>query len=186
MSEHKSAAFCPHRPAYNGHLQRAIRKYGWDNFTKEILIEDVPTEDLDNLEISYIKIHNANNQMYGYNMTAGGEGAPDRRRDQYGTVSFNKRAKKWIVISASPESVYIGQYLTKEKAQRALSLYNETGKKLPGDISNRKSGTGSIFKRLSGKYRATIMKNKKIYSKTFNTEKECEHWLQTIIDTYTN
>jgi hypothetical protein len=47
-------------------------------------------------------------------------------------------------------------------------------------------GTGSISKRMIGKYRAKITKNKKIYSKTFDAKKECEHWLQTIIDTYTN
>ena len=41
------------------YFSRAIRKYGWENFTKEILIDEVPEEDLDNLEINYIAFYDS-------------------------------------------------------------------------------------------------------------------------------
>ena len=56
------------------HLSNAIKKYGWDNFQQEIIIDNVPEEDLNCLEISYIDIFNATNRKTGYNLTAGGEG----------------------------------------------------------------------------------------------------------------
>ena len=46
-------------------------KYGWENFTKEILIDDVPEEDLDNLEINYIAFYNSFNREKGYNLHKG-------------------------------------------------------------------------------------------------------------------
>lgn len=58
----------------NNIIYRAILKYGWDNFSKEIL-EEVNEEELNQKEIYYIKKFNSyigykNN--WGYNMTIGG------------------------------------------------------------------------------------------------------------------
>lgn len=195
MSNHKSDAFNTKKRSYNGYLQRAIRKYGWENFKKEILVDEVPEEDLDNLEISYIKIHNATNRKYGYNLTAGGNGGSlseatkkkmsesqkklQANREQFGSLHFDKSRKKWRVYSARPEYYYIGHYLTEEKARRALKLYNESGEVLPSDCFRRKKGIGTINKRLNGKYQATLVRKKKRYNKTFDTVDECERWLKT-------
>jgi group I intron endonuclease len=62
---------------FNQHIKsnfligKAIRKYGIDNF-KKILIEDVPEEKLNELEIEYIQKYNS---VYpnGYNLTFGGD-----------------------------------------------------------------------------------------------------------------
>ena len=56
------------------YFSRAIHKHGWENFTKEILIDDVPEEDLDNLEINYIAFYESFNREKGYNRTKGGGG----------------------------------------------------------------------------------------------------------------
>lgn len=54
-------------------LYRAIEKYGWDNFNKEILdFYNLSQEELDNLEIKYIKELDSFNN--GYNCTIGGLG----------------------------------------------------------------------------------------------------------------
>jgi len=44
----------------------------------------------------------------------------------------------------------------------------------------RKAGTGSIITR-EGRFRATIQKNKKRYSKTFDTNEDAEKWLETFV-----
>jgi len=47
----------------------------------------------------------------------------------------------------SPTKKYIGQYLTKEKAIAALTLYNEKGNCMPSDNTNRRAGTWGITER---------------------------------------
>lgn len=54
-------------------LYRAIEKYGWDNFTKEVLdFYNLTQIELDELEIKYIKEFDSFNN--GYNCTIGGLG----------------------------------------------------------------------------------------------------------------
>ena len=52
------------------YIHRAMRKYGVENFSFEILIE---TYDLDYWEKRLIKLFHSNDLNFGYNMTEGGE-----------------------------------------------------------------------------------------------------------------
>ena len=177
------------------YLHNSIRKHGWDKFKKEILIDDVPEEDLSNLEISYIEVENTM-VPHGYNLTVGGEGKSGHKasketrdknkqsairqhanRDRFGTVSFDKKEKKYKVKGPRSESKFIGMYFTKEKAEESLTHFLKTGERMESDRTMRKRGTGSIRK--TGKrYRAEYRKNKKHISKTFDTPEECEEWLK--------
>lgn len=141
------------------YLSNSIKKHGWDNFQVEILIKDVPEEDLSALEISYIDIFDATNRKKGYNLTKGGEGlsgfkhsnetkkkitmSKKKHDAEKGTISLDKRINKWQVSSASPKK-YIGRYNTQERAIEALNLYNEKKEILPSDLSKRRAGSGSI------------------------------------------
>ena len=180
----------------NSYVHRSIRKHGWHNFKVEILIDDVPEEDLDNLEISYIAVEDTM-APNGYNLTRGGGGTrgykftPKQRencrqavilrhanRDRFGCVSFNKRQKKYLAIGPGPDQKIIGRYFTKEKAMKALNQFNKSGERIDSDTTMRKRGTGGIRKR-GERYEAHYKKNKKKFSKTFNTPEECEEWLKT-------
>ena len=71
FSNHKSESFNPKSNAYNTAIHRAIRKYGLENFSFEV-IEECEQEVLKEREkywISYYQSFGA-----GYNMTSGGEG----------------------------------------------------------------------------------------------------------------
>jgi len=181
MNNHKTAKD-------NYYIHRAIRKYGWENFKVEIIIDDVPEEDLNNLEISYIDAENTM-RPNGYNLTKGGEGCTGYRHTEetrrkyfngrYGCVSFNKQFKKWQVTGTKPEQKHIGYYFTKEKAEEALDLYNNTGERMPSDRTRRKRGT--IRKTKNGKrYQARININRKPHGKTFDTVEQCEEWLKSL------
>lgn len=64
-----------HRSRYqieDGYLYKAMRKYGLDAFTFEILTECNKT-DLNVLEQHWIKVYQSNNPNFGYNLTAGGD-----------------------------------------------------------------------------------------------------------------
>ena len=47
----------------------------------------------------------------------------------------------------------MGNYFTKEKAEKALHLFNTSNERMTSDVSMRRQGTGTIYKR-NGKYKA--------------------------------
>jgi len=157
-NKHKRASHNPNTP-----ISQAIQKYGWDAFKVEIVVDGIPEEDLDDLEDYYIDVENTL-APNGYNV-----------RKVRGTVYFDNHCKKWRAYG--PKKTPIGYYFTKEKAEQALKLYNETGERLESDRRMRKMGTGSIRKTKGGRYLAAITINKKRKSKTFDTPEQCEEWL---------
>ena len=54
------------------YLYRAIRRFGIENFTFQILEIDISLEDLNKKEVEYIEKYKSNNSKYGYNLTKGG------------------------------------------------------------------------------------------------------------------
>tara|TARA_B100000902_G_scaffold244159_1_gene231147 strand:+ start:505 stop:1092 length:588 start_codon:yes stop_codon:yes gene_type:complete len=179
----------------NFYLSRSIQKNGWHNFKVEILVDNVPEEDLDHLEDHYIDVKDT---LYpnGYNLTRGGGGTRGYKhtdearqkisqahicrqanRDRFGCVSFNKSKNKYRALGPRPEFKFIGLYFTKEKAEESLTHFLKTGECIESDRTMRKKGTGTIRKR-GKRYRAEYMKNKKRMSKTFDTPEQCEEWLK--------
>lgn len=72
LYHHRYQAFTKNK---NTILYKAFRKYGYENFTIEILIDNVATmEELNKLEIDYIKTYRTD--VEGYNMTKGGDSGP--------------------------------------------------------------------------------------------------------------
>ena len=195
MSEHRrSAKKC------KTYFARAIKKHGWENFNVEILIRDVPEEDLDNLERSYIEIYDSMNPKKGYNLTKGGEGTsgwvPSQEyrnnhskriisnRSQFGTVSYLKSQKVYTVHGpkdGNRKRTYVGQYDSKEEATNALEIFNKTGKKTPSDRCGqfRKKGSGSIC--FTGKLYECFYQDK--YIGSYDTKKAAEKAIQHFIQT---
>lgn len=77
---HKSSAFNESANDYNTQFHKAIRKYGLDNFSYEVLVELSPEEYsrelLNDLEQYYIKYYDSFNN--GYNATEGGDQISNR------------------------------------------------------------------------------------------------------------
>lgn len=67
-------AFNPNSESYSSPLSSAIRKYGKEQFTFEIL-EECTRSKLDEKEIYYINFYNT--YFDGYNCTTGGQGTPN-------------------------------------------------------------------------------------------------------------
>jgi group I intron endonuclease len=55
----------------NGYFQRAINKYGWDNFIWEVVCECESRDNLNEMEKYYINFYDSFNN--GYNLTTGGD-----------------------------------------------------------------------------------------------------------------
>lgn len=69
---HEYAAFCLTNKSYNTRLSKAIRKYGSENFSWEIVESNIAFNLLNDKEIFYIKEYSSH--TVGYNSTLGGQG----------------------------------------------------------------------------------------------------------------
>jgi group I intron endonuclease len=70
-------------------LKESIKKYGIENFSREVL-EEVDNDFLDEREIYWIEKYNANNKEIGYNLTKGGNSKYGRK---IGTMSDETKKK---------------------------------------------------------------------------------------------
>lgn len=66
--------------AYAGcnRFYNAINKYGWDNFSHEILYEGLDESEAKTKEIELIDKYNTTDDEFGYNITSGGDGSIGR------------------------------------------------------------------------------------------------------------
>lgn len=71
LSRYKSEIYNKNGKNYNRLVNKAIRKYGWDNVKKEIICT-VSEEFVDDAERYFIKKYNSNDRKFGYNLMDGG------------------------------------------------------------------------------------------------------------------
>lgn len=97
----------------NKYFYNAILKYGWDNFTHEIVCEGLSKEEACEKEVKLIALYKSNNSDYGYNLTSGGE-----------HYIHNEEAK--LKISAAN----LGRLHTEETKQNMREHHPFKGKKM--------------------------------------------------------
>ena len=57
----------------NKHFYNAILKYDWDNIIHQVLFNNLEKEMAEKIEVKLIQLYNANDRMFGYNKSIGGE-----------------------------------------------------------------------------------------------------------------
>lgn len=78
---HRTRPYQIHCEQYEHPLYRAIRKYGLDQFTFEV-IEECKPEELNEKEIAWIQFYDATNNLKGYNLSSGGYEAIPQKINQ--------------------------------------------------------------------------------------------------------
>lgn len=108
--EHQAHAFGSHENDQKKTLYKAIRKYGVENFTFEVLQDGIDNfEDLDKAEIYWIDFYNS--FVKGYNETFGGQQyhkiLPNKEiiEDYYKTRSARKTAKNFGIDHATVDDI---------------------------------------------------------------------------------
>lgn len=101
---------------FNIFLQRSWNKYGEENFVFEI-VEECIKEELSKKEIFYIKLYKTNNDMYGYNLSSGGDN-PKINEQSLLNKSF-KYSKR--VLQFNKDGKFITEY---QNAVYASKKYN--------------------------------------------------------------
>ncbi len=142
-------------------LKEAIKKYGKENFQKEILEECSSSEFLNDREIYWIDFYNSTNREIGYNITRGGDGGD--------TYSFNKEERKILIVEKRRQTMIerYGGAINKGKSmneeQKQKVRISKTGQKYP----NRKKPI------LTEEHKEKIsIAHKERYSKLSEEEKE--------------
>jgi len=114
-------------------LRRAIKKYGKENFYKEIIDTAANKKDLNDKEIYWIDYYNSRNQDIGYNITAGGEGS-----DYWKGKKFSDSHRKKISDAFSGENnPFYGKHLSAEHKEK-LRIVNLGSKRPPRSEEYRK------------------------------------------------
>lgn len=114
------------------HLYNSLLKYGFDNHVFEIL-ERCALEELDDLEIKYIKQYDSTNKTIGMNLRVGGNSA-----------TFSDETKELMRQNALGNTNMLGK--THSKETRELISKNRTGIKHSKETRKRMSKAREGFK----------------------------------------
>lgn len=143
-------------------LNNAIKKYGKENFTKEILQECNSIKELNEAEIYWIKTFNSQNKDIGYSITSGGNGVGSIR------LGIKHTEKTKIKMSKAHK----GQQFTEKQKENCkvalLKMYAENPhiktkisnrmKKIYSDIDvkNKRYNNPDYLKRMSDSMKKTM------------------------------
>lgn len=84
----------------------AIQEYGWDNFSTEIVLENLNEDDAYIKEIEYIEKYQTRNPEFGYNISKGGNRVPSSQNEwlydgkfpEYTGISVKELCKKFNLV----------------------------------------------------------------------------------------
>ena len=92
--------------SHNHHFYCSIKKYGWDNFSHDILYSDLSKEEAWEIEKSLIEKYGTTNQDKGYNIGTGGEhGAEGSRRTEAQKIKKSAQMKSIMNDPAIVEKI---------------------------------------------------------------------------------
>ena len=94
------------------HFSRAIKKYGWNGFSHEILYSGLSEIQAKVMEVSLIRFYNSTNPEYGYNVSEGGDIVSSETKKKLseankGKVLTEEHRKKNIKSNEWRESSYV-------------------------------------------------------------------------------
>jgi len=115
------------------HLKSAIKKYGKENFSREIIAIAYSKEELNKLEIMFIKEHDAVKSNDYYNISSGG-----------GTnagLKMSEETRKKMSEANKGQKCYMYGKPKSEETRKKLSLANK-GKKLSEETKGKMSESG--------------------------------------------
>lgn len=131
---HKSNYQNPNNTEYNSLIHKAFRKYGFDNFTYEILVKDIDDINvLNELEIYYIKKFNCQTPN-GYNVEAGGKNSAKpktlehRKKEIWGQAKLTEEEvielREAYRDKKSPTEIYKKKYANKMHYNSFLNIWS--------------------------------------------------------------
>lgn len=135
LYQHRSDA----RRGSETYLHKAMRKYGVDGFTMEIIHESQSEQDMFDAEIRLIQEHRSNERGIGYNLSAGGEGKSMPQSEDTKKLLSEVVTKAWASKSSEEMDAFrekmrdVGADISAETRQKrsdaAKAQHSDTAKK---------------------------------------------------------
>ena len=133
-SAHKSNYQNPKNGEYNSLLHKAFRKYGFENFKYEILVQDIDDINvLNDLEVYYISKYNTQ-VPNGYNVEVGGKNSPKpktlehRKKEIWGQAKLTEEEvielRKAYKAKKSPTEIYNQKYKERLHYNSFLNIWS--------------------------------------------------------------
>ena len=118
----------------------AIKKYGWNNFTHEIIMSKLSREQAVDMERFYIYFYHSNDRKYGYNGTFGGDGIlgfnhTEEAKRKIGIASHNR--ERSLETRAKISKAHLGMKGTKW-TEEEYKIHSEKAKRQWQDADYRK------------------------------------------------
>lgn len=102
---------------------RAIKKYGWDNFKHLVLMENLPRDVAELVEIELIKKYDSTNSKYGYNVSTGGQTVSEETKEKLRKkLSGRKLTPEWNAKIRKAQTGLKRSKETKERIRNAVSV----------------------------------------------------------------
>ena len=131
---HKSSYQNPNSVEYNSLIHKAFRKYGFDNFTYEILVKNIDDMNmLNELEVYYIKKFNCQIPN-GYNVESGGKNCSrpktleHRKKEIWGQAKLTEaeviELRKAYRDKKSPTEIYKNEYANRMHYNSFLNIWS--------------------------------------------------------------
>lgn len=124
MRGHKNDSFNPNRMSRNCQVNNAIRKYGWDNVIKDIILT-CPESEIDKEEIKHIKSLKATDRDCGYNREGGGNKNKHVSKESALLISKARKGKRtWSkpIVQMDKENNIIKKWESIASAARSLGI----------------------------------------------------------------
>ena len=114
------------------YFDRAIKKYGWNNFTHEVVLTNLTKEEAEEQERYNIALYRTNQQEYGYNLTEGGFCGTNFTKKNFKGEKLPpyELIKKNKVAMALFNSILKNAYGFEYKEYEITILYNDKGEKI--------------------------------------------------------
>ena len=152
-------------------IQKAIYKYGIDNFSFEVL-KECSIDCLNDLEIYYIQLYNSTDKNIGYNITSGGDKGPIKRGINSPVAILTKEIVEFI------RNLYI-EGVNKKDAYREVRKKYNINKNTFTDVWLGKTYKDINYYVYDSKYKELINKKRRL-NKSKNTVTNSKKYIQDI------
>lgn len=135
------------------HFAAAIKKYGWDNFTHELLKIGLTLDEANKLEQFYIAKYKTCDKCFGYNIMPGGHVVPSMKGKHH-----SEETKKKI------SEAHLGKKISEEQKRHHSKLMKGkmVGSRNPKSTAVRCINTGEVFETQRSAAKAKGVRQEKI------------------------
>lgn len=150
----------------NDYFNKSITKYGWDNFSHEILYEHLTKEEAEQKEIEFITQYKSNQREFGYNIANGGNCVGSVSEETKKKISESHKGmtawNKGLHIGIGKDNNFYGKKHNEETKQK-ISIANKGRKKTNEQIEKLRNSCKETWKKkIEGGYIVSEETRKKI------------------------